>query len=198
MKIIKYKDLILMIADVWKEGNQKVLRLRHPHFKGIDWYFVPLNSFNASEFLKDEPYFWKCVNRRELTWEILEERMKELQSKSPYLAIRAARRFTPIEDSNISYLLQTYQYSSIAEGILKLLNEPFREERYFGISPIEVPDIDLWKEHLDNKIEDKPENTVSLVGWITLNELRREIEQIRENKSNTVYDLPESINDGDL
>lgn len=79
MKITKYTDLLLMISDVWEGLEEKVLRLRHPHFKGTDWYFVPPGSFHPTEFLKDEPLLWKYVNNGEITWETLEERMKELQ-----------------------------------------------------------------------------------------------------------------------
>lgn len=120
--------------------------------------------------------------------------------KSSCVAIRTMRRCMPSfpEDSDISYLLQCYFYPSVAEGVVKLLTEPLRKERLFGISPIDIPDPDLWREHLNKRIQDKPEDTVSLAGWITLNQLKREIEQIRENKSDTVYDLSEPIDNGVL
>ena len=174
MKITKYEDLLLMILDVWEEGEQKALRLRHPHFKGTDWYFVPPGSFNAYEFLKDEPYFWGCVKRGEITWDILENRVRGLQEKSPYLAIRTMRRTTPSfpEFSDISYLLQVYYYPSVAEGIVKLLTEPLRKERFFGISPIDIPDPELWREHLNKRIPDDPKDTVSLAFLITIYQLR--------------------------
>lgn len=200
MKITKYEDLLLMILEVWEEESQRVLRLRHPHFKGTDWYFVPPGSFDASEFLKDEPYFWGAVQKGEITWETLEKNSKELQSRSPYLAFRVMRRCTPSFPwvSDISYLLQVYYYPSVAEGIVKLLDEPLRKERSFGISPIDIPDPNLWRDHISTGTEDDPHDTVSLAGWITLEELKREISQVRENRPDTIYDLPEATDDGNL
>ena len=189
-----------MILEVWEERKQKALRLRHPHFKGTNWYFIPPGSFDASKFLKDEPYFWGCIKRGEITWETLEKRSKELQEKSPYLAIRTMRRCSPSfpEYSDISYLLQIYYYPSVTEGIFKLLEEPLMKERHFGISPIDIPDPELWREHINKRIIDKPEDTVSLAGWITLEELEKEISQIRENKNDTIYNLSEAIDNGML
>lgn len=186
---------------MYGEGNEeKVLRLRHPHFKGTDWYFVPPGSVYPIEFLKDEPLFWKYVNNGDITWQTLEDRVKENQGKSQCVALRMMRRCTPSfpEDLNISYLLQCYYYSSVAEGIVKLLTEPLRKERLLGISPLDIPDPNLWREHINKRISDDPKNTVSLAGWITLDQLKREIEQIRENKPDTVYDLPEATDNGML